>query len=532
MAHTVAAARAEAPGERAHPLPGPRTTVSPLALTLLEALDRAGIRYCHWKGDPRAIDEALSGISDLDLLIDHAQAQAADAAMARCGFKRALATPLMSHPAVADYLALDSNTSRLLHCHVHYRLVVGEPYLKGYHLPWEERFLATRRLAASDVIYVPDPALAMVFLCTRSATRLRLRDLVGALVGRPGIAPGAVREHAWLRQRVDRAAAAALCTELLGAQSTPAFAKLVAGELTLSRLVAFRQSARGALRSFRECGPLAGRLLAWRRELSALVAKLNRRRLRIARPMRRTLSTGGVMVAFLGSDGAGKSTLTRALASLLAQKLDVFLMYFGSGDGPGSLLRWPLRVARRVTERLGLLSRPARQDGATSAGADGGGGIGPGRRYGPLQSVGLVLWALTLAVEKRRKLRASWQARSRGMIVLTDRYPQAQLAGFNDGPLLAHLATHPNAVLRALARFEAEPYQWAAHHPPDVIVKLTVTRDTATRRKPDTGAHEVQRRIAAIRALAFPGATIVQIDADRPLEQVLRDVEEAVWSHL
>src|SRR3989442_1480600 len=288
MAHTVAAARAEAPGERAHPLPGPRTTVSPLALTLLEALDRAGIRYCHWKGDPRAIDEALSGISDLDLLIDHAQAQAADAAMARCGFKRALATPLMSHPAVADYLALDSNTSRLL---------------------------------------------------------------------------------------------------------------------------------------------------AWRRELSALVAKLNRRRLRIARPMRRTLSTGGVMVAFLGSDGAGKSTLTRALASLLAQKLDVFLMYFGSGDGPGSLLRWPLRVARRVTERLGLLSRPARQDGATSAGADGGGGIGPGRRYRPLQSFGLVLWALALAVEKRRKLRASWQARSHGMLVLTDRYPPEQLAGCTDVPL-------------------------------------------------------------------------------------------------
>src|SRR5882762_3942203 len=331
----------------------------------------------------------------------------------------------------------------------------------------------------------------MLFLCTRAATRVRFRDLAGALFGRPGIAPGAAREHSWLRQRADRVAAVAWCTELLGAGVTPAFGTLLAGELTLSRLLAFRRSARDALRSFRESGPLAGRLLAWRRELAAGVVKLNRRRWRIARPIRRTLTNGGVMVAFLGSDGAGKSTLTRALAALLAQKLDVFLMYFGSGDGPGSLLRWPLRLARRVGAGLGLVWRPAGQERAA-------------RRSGPIRSCGLVLWALTLAVEKRRKLRASWRARSRGMIVLTDRYPQAQLARFN----------------------------WAERHPPDVIVKLTVTRETATRRKPETGAHEVQRRIAAISTLAFPGATVVQIDADRPLEQVLRDVEGAVWSHL
>ena len=518
MAHTVEAARADPPGHRSSAVPA-GATVSRIALTLLATLDRAGIRYCHWKSDPRGIDEALSGVSDLDLLIDHAQAQAAGAALARCGFKRAVATPAMRHPAVEDYLALDADTSRLLHCHVHYRLVVGEPYLKGYHLPWEERFLATRRPAASGSGWVPDPALAMLFVCTRAATRVRFRDLAGTLFGRPGIAPGAAREHSWLRQRADRAAAAALCTELLGARVTPAFGTLLAGELTLSRLLAFRRSARDALRSFRESGPLAGRLLAWRRELAAGVVKLNRRRWRIARPIRRTLTNGGVMVAFLGSDGAGKSTLTRALAALLAQKLDVFLMYFGSGDGPGSLLRWPLRLARRVGAGLGLGWRPAGQERAA-------------RRSGPVRSLGLVLWALTLAVEKRRKLRASWRARSRGMIVLTDRYPQAQLAGFNDGPLLAHLATHRNVVLRALARFEAAPYNWAARHPPDVIVKLTVTRETATRRKPETGAHEVQRRIAAISTLAFPGATVVQIDADRPLEQVLRDVEGAVWSHL
>src|SRR5437660_9582447 len=137
MAHSVEAARADPPGHRSSAVPA-GATVPRVALTLLETLDRAGIRYCHWKSDPRGIDEALSGVSDLDLLIEHAQAQAAGAALPRCGFKRAVATPAMRHPAVEDYLALDADTSRLLHCHGHAPRVVGEPCLTGARRPARE----------------------------------------------------------------------------------------------------------------------------------------------------------------------------------------------------------------------------------------------------------------------------------------------------------------------------------------------------------------------------------------------------------
>ena len=52
-----------------------------------------------------------------------------------------------------------------------------------------------------------------------------------------------------------------------------------------------------------------------------------------------------------------------------------------------------------------------------------------------------VVWALALAVEKRSKMRRARRARNRGMLVLCDRYPQTKILGFNDGPLLAGLAT-------------------------------------------------------------------------------------------
>lgn len=501
------------------------TAASPLALALLEGLERAGVRYCHWKGDPPGIQSALSEETDLDLLIDAAHSDAAAAALARCGLKPCTAVRLMRNPAVEDYLTLDADTSRLLHCHVHYRLIVGEPFLKAYRLPWEERMLASRRRDSSCAIYVPDPTLELLLVCLRAATRLRWRDIAAAPIGRPCVTVNTAAEYAWLRERVNPAAAADLCSELLGPPVTPAFLRLISGEMTCGNVLAFRRAAGAVLQTWRLYRPVAGRLLAWRRELSAAVARLNRPRLSIARPLRRVPSSGGVMIAFLGADGAGKSTIARALASVLASKLDVYSVYFGSGDGPSSLLRWPLRLARRVAGHLRLLRPAASPSPASPA-------LPSRRRSGLGRSFARGLWAMTLALEKRRKLRRAWQARARGMIVLADRYPQVQVAGFTDGPLLHHLAARRPATLRALARLEAVPYRWAARHPPDVVVKLVVTRDTAIRRKPETGTEQVERRIAAIQSLAFPGATVVEIDADQPLGDVLRDVERVVWSHV
>ena len=248
-----------------------------------------------------------------------------------------------------------------------------------------------------------------------------------------------------------------------------------------------------------------------------LAAGVNRRLLSSAYPLRRTVPTGGVLVAFLGADGSGKSTHARATAVLLAAKLDVLLTYFGSGDGPTSLVRWPLRAAYVLAQRLGLLrSRRAASRPAAAR---------PPAARAP--------WALVLSFEKRRRLRAAWRARSLGMVVLADRYPQAQIGGFNDGPLLGAWASHSNALLRGLARWEAEPYRWAERYPPDLVIKLHVSPENALARKPDTGRAEVERRITAIRALAYgPQSVVVDVDADRPLTEVSGEVTRIVWSHI
>jgi hypothetical protein len=236
-------------------------------------------------------------------------------------------------------------------------------------------------------------------------------------------------------------------------------------------------------------------------------------------------ATGGLCVAFVGSDGAGKSTVVQAVTDRLRAHLRVARVYLGSGQGSSSLLRWPLLLAHRLTARRG------RADAGEDA-AGGAPGSSPIGRRG-LRERFRPLWALVLALEKRGKLRAVFRARQRGAVVVCDRWPQNEIPGFNDGPLLGAWQQSPSRWRRALARWERVPYRWAEMHPPDLVVKLIASEDVALRRKPDMARAEVARRIEAVRALRFGrAARTLVVDADAPLADVLQRVESAVWEEL
>ena len=504
------AARAVAPSE-----PRQRTAAGS---GLFRAFHEAGVRYCFWKSDPEELERSLHGASDLDVLIDRAHSRGAQDALARSGFKRFSAVPAKAYPAVEDYLALDPAAGAILHCHAHYRLLIGRANRKEYRLPWEDLLLDTRQFDARAGVYVADPDVEILLLLLRFAAKLGLRDFVRPLLGHSRFGVEFRTQLERLRPCVNPVRSRELCAELLGERVAAHLPELLESPVAPAFPAALAWLARDALRAFRRHGRFTGLVYGWWRTIAWVAGGAGRRYLRLPLPLRRTVPAGGVLVAVMGPDGAGKSTVTRELATAFAAKLDVFRVYFGSGDGPSSLLRWPMLVARRALKRSALVGRAARRGD---------------RPEGTLLSWARVVWALTLSLEKRRKLRATWHARNRGMIVVADRYPQVQFTGFNDGPLLGHLAKHSWGVLRRMARWEAAPYVWAERHAPDLIVKLNVAPKTALRRKPELSLAEVERRIRAVRCLTYaPPTAVVDIDADRPLAEVRRAVWEAVWNQL
>ena len=154
----------------------------------------------------------------------------------------------------------------------------------------------------------------------------------------------------------------------------------------------------------------------------------------------------GLVVAIIGSDGAGKSTLCRDLAEEWHDRGPVDWVYFGSGDGPSSWLRWPLVKLRRVLFGTATAGQAAGRPPKGPA-------FAAEPRRGSVIAVARALWALTLASEKQAKLRSVRRARDRGHLIVCDRFPQAQVGGLMDGPLLHAWLERPRGARRRLARW-------------------------------------------------------------------------------
>jgi thymidylate kinase len=138
------------------------------------------------------------------------------------------------------------------------------------------------------------------------------------------------------------------------------------------------------------------------------------------------------------------------------------------------------------------------------------------------------VWAVAVALDKRHKLILAQRALRRGFVVVTDRYPQDEIASFNDGPLLPRLPRAPEW----LRRFERDIYARVGKIPPDLVLKLHVGAETVARREPDMQPALIDERLAAVRRLRFQETKIVDVDARAPLDAVMRAVKSAVWNVL
>jgi thymidylate kinase len=485
----------------------PRTTVARRVLADLEA---AGVAHCHWKSNDH-LQAALDGQTDVDLLVDGQRIDDVYRIFAEHGLRRGRVASARTEMGLEDFLGHDETTGALVHFHTHYRLVTGERHLKRYRLPWERAVLASAVRSHAGVL-VPDPSVEASLLLIRAALKVRIRDRIGNRFGWGDPSRWFRAELDALRAATGDAGIVAQVESWLGGPCAEAVADALARGVDAGAILRLRRLVRQSLAlqtAYRGPGAFVRR---WRREWAWLQRGVSRRYLDRPRLFGRGLPGGGLVVVVIGPDGSGKSSIVADVRRWFSPKLDTMAVYFGSGDGPSSLLRWPMKALR---DRM-----PGDPPGHTTPGGHDAGGR-PGWAK--------VLWALALAREKRRRLQRAFDARHRGMLVICDRYPQAQRPGINDGPLLQRWSG--GGARGRIARWEARPYELAERFPPDLVVRLRVDQRTAEQRRPDHDPGDLARRRALVGELAFPGARYgtVEIDASRPYEQVLEAVKAAVW---
>ncbi len=489
---------------------------------LVDALEAAGVPYVYWKAH-RGIARALAGgAKDLDLLVRPASLEDARACLARAGYKR-FDLPSGAVPESEPWVAWDATADRLYCAHLHWGIHVGRPGLHEQTLPWTDALIGSLRRAPEGLAAL-SPEAELAVLAARGvfepARWARAPERLSS---------EAAAELRVVRERVEPAALETLTGRLFGASGREAAALLSAqgfpGEAGWAEWRAFAREALAPHRAPFADARWRGALLrsmgsvAVRRALGELAEALP------PPPTSRLRRPGGLLVAFVGPDGAGKSTLTEAVVGWLGELFATESLYLGRGEWVSRAQQAAAEVKWALLERLSDRSRPT----------DSGPADDDGRRQGdasPREQ--RVRWvrdasALALAERKHREIRRAEVMRRRGWILVTDRFPHPT-ERLCDGPAIVADEQDP-AIRRGLSAVEHAVYRRITRSKPDLVFRLLLPVEESIRRKPDHRAEDVRAKLASAERAEFD-AKIITLQANAPLDQVLRSVKTAVWELL
>ena len=467
---------------------------------IFRQLNVENVSYCHWKSNSH-LNDSFSGETDFDLLVAQKDADEFRRVLTKYGMKRRWSTADKAYSFMEDYIGFHEPSGAMYHFHIHYKIITGQRYDKNYVLPFSDQVLSSTIDNANYTIKTSNPEWELALLLIRIAlkTQPTLRNFVKVLAGK-NIAPSNIdEEYEYLLEKADLAKSKSYLDDFFGASS------LISQLPDIVNLTGRIEKS-----SLRGLADFFSFILLRRQVLSKLANHRCRtgtehRREKRARGIYKTISVrsgskGGIRVAFIGADGAGKSSTIEIISKWLSWKYSVSSLYMGIPKNHSGVIA--LRRLAGFTRKLGM------------------------GKFG--QFIMELQWVYIAYLRYRLHVR-SIQASNTGKIVIFDRHPHAAFSEMKepmDGSRVAKESPLKSLEERLYSRID----------PPDAFFVLNVDLETSVARKPEHGTEAtkkmIQTKISAIDVLCRSENNAVVIDSCRHRDLVLRDIKKALWGFL
>ncbi len=499
------------------------TTSATLIDSLIDTLNREEIVYCHWKSN---IDlaQATAGMLDLDLLVDRASLSQAHMILAHLGFKAAVARWGANPPGIRHYYGLDPDTQQLIHVHLFSRVLTGESFVKSHLFPFEVMLLENT-YQSGRIKVTSKPAELVLFTLRMFVKYGSLFDLLVLRRKSKSIKT----EIRWLQDGNDLSEALSLlrnycpviddqlfvtCVKTLNSDSSLITRMILAGRVRRRLMVYAKHTFFQRLWAY-------GQLL-WAEVQRRLGAK----------QQNKVLQAGGAVIAFVGADATGKSTLVTETGRWLGDTFAVKVIH--TGKPPSTWLTAPANLAlafirkRSDSQSVGHFTNQKTFSTDSNLAQ---------HSFKGLASILYAMRALVLAWDRQQLILKSRRRAAEGEIIVCDRYP-SNITGAMDSPCLVEESRKSGpvvAIYNRLVQLEKQLYRRIP--PPDIVLRLKVSLETALQRNRARNGQDkevyLEARHRQSQQWQMPGTgSIYAIDTEQTLEETIRTVKEAVWKSL
>jgi len=478
---------------------------------IVQKFNSANIKYCHWKSNLN-LSEACEGVGDLDLLFDREQYAEVVSILTQHKFKRLESHIDRQFPGVEDFVGLDEETGKLVHLQAHYCLVTGQPMVKNYQFSIEKSILNNLVIDKKTGLHIPKPEVEAIIHVFRTFIKVGFAKVIRKRLYRKMITK-AKMELGYLESNFE---------DEIGDIFDSIFPNL-SKHIFISALNAIKIECSG-MSWLKERKRVVNEISVYQRRggvRTSLVWILRRGFLFFSqkilkRTPKRKLSAGGMGIAIVGSDGAGKSTAINKLNHWLGEYLEVSTFHMGKPKKSllTLFLAYSLALVRKFNPNLSL-PQPAESRSQ----------IWP-TKFAWLPA--LLLWSL--AKDRLNCFLKARQVISRGGVAIFDRFPIENLS-LMEVPQIDLIADISKPLYDRIYRNELAIYRKIVQA--ELTFVLSIEPELAAERQPGDGREYVIKRATAVQEyLKLNPANVTVINSADSLEIVTTNIRNRVWMAL
>jgi len=395
--------------------------------------------------------------------------------------------------------------------HLYYKIITGESLLKNYRLPVEDMFF--ENTTSIHGVRIPRKEVELgVFVIRIMLKHIFLVERVLLYVNKENLK----RELGWLLQDSDKKIAANLLEKWVPEIGEGLFLgciKALESKHSLLKRIVLARRVRSCLRSYTRYSQLQALVYVNYRFLKTVCRRF------ILKKRNKIPFSGGLMIAVVGPEASGKSTIAAEVSQWLGKDFLTYSIHVGKP--PSSFISFLPNLFLPFLRKALPQSRTSEIES----------------RHKRRTSLLFIMRCVMIAFDRRKLILKAYRQVSRGAMVICDRYPSCTI-GAMDSPRLNvdQSSNYGFSLKKMLAEIERKIYKSIPFA--DIVIKLTVPVDIAVRRnkgriKEGKETEEyVRRRYAEAQNMIFEKASVYKINTNQAIEDTILTIKKIIWDYL
>jgi thymidylate kinase len=433
---------------------------------ILNAFEENNIDYVHWKSNTN-IEQALSGADDLDILVDPLKKKEVYRLFKKQNIIRGFSKKDAWQNEIFHYFGMDIEKKELVHIHLHFLLEVGYDVDKSVNLPIIQKYIDSK--IKYKYVYIPSVENEYILLIIRLLLKNAFIPFIMMLPTaqlkmykkqKDGVVTGsAYLEYIDLNNRLDRDKLSNALDETFPFIEKTFFyecEKVIKENNSLNQYFLYSKKLKKMLSPYSYHGEMKSFFISFTRINKGRLDKFLKNKIN----SKKIPENGGRIFAFVGGDGAGKSTNIEKLQNILNKHFYVKTIHIGRPKLHiiGNLLL----IISKISKILGL--KDLRQ----------------------------ALIYLAIAYGRKKEFQEALKIKSNGGIVILDRIPLDGVTSM-DCP---RIHTIKNNKFNWLSKIEKDMHKMIEGVDELIVLKLNPT--IALERRPEDDPDELLIRSGQI----------------------------------